>query len=97
MTYQNNSDLAAANDSANGNWTYTYDPLDRIGSAGTLGFEIDSFSNRWHQNPSGAQLSFDTATNRIASGNGVTYDAAGNITNDVLHSYTATTWRAWLS
>ncbi len=79
---------STANDSANGNWTYAFDQLNRISGAGTFSFDIDAFSNRWHQNPSGAQLSFDTSTNRIAGGNGVTYDAAGNITNDGMHSFT---------
>jgi hypothetical protein len=54
---------------------YGFDPLNRISTAGALSFDIDRTSNRWHQNPSGAQISFDAATNRIASGNGVTYDA----------------------
>ena len=75
-------------DSANGNWNYGYDPLNRVATAGELSFDIDRNSNRWHQNPNGAQISFDPATNRIASGNGVTYDAAGNITNDGMHSFT---------
>jgi RHS repeat-associated protein len=95
MTYTPNSGLSAANDSVNGNWSYGYDALSRIASASksggaSLSFDIDRNANRWHQNPSGqgAQLSFDSSTNHVASGNGVTYDAAGNVINDGTHSYT---------
>ena len=95
MTYTPNSGLAGANDSVNGNWTYSYDPLSRIAGANKSGgtnfsFDVDRNANRWHQNPvgQGAQLSFDATTNHIATGNGVTYDAAGNIINDGVHSYT---------
>src|SRR5215471_262534 len=95
MTYTPDSGLAGANDSVNGNWTYSYDALGRAANANKSGgtnfsFDTDRNANRWHQNPSGqgAQLSFDAATNHVASGNGVTYDAAGNIINDGVHSYT---------
>jgi RHS repeat-associated protein len=93
MTYAPNSNITAANDSVNGNWSYGYDALNRIASAnksgGTnLSFDIDRNGNRWHQNPAGAQVSFDQTTNQIASGNGVSYDALGNIINDGQHNYT---------
>jgi RHS repeat-associated protein len=93
LTYAPNSSITAANDSVNGNWNYSYDALNRIASAnksgGTnLSFDIDRNGNRWHQNPAGAQVSFDQTTNQIASGNGVSYDALGNIINDGQHSYT---------
>ena len=93
MTYAPNSAITAANDSVNGNWTYSYDPLNRMSSASQSGganltFDTDRNGNRWHQNPTGAQLGFDTTSNQIASGNGVTYDALGNIINDGVHSYT---------
>jgi RHS repeat-associated protein len=93
MSYTPNSSLAGANDSVNGNWSYGYDALNRIASASqtggsSLSFDIDRNGNRWHQNPNGTQVGFNSATNQIASGNGVTYDAAGNIINDGVHSYT---------
>lgn len=95
MTYAPNSGLTAVNDSVNGNWMYSYDALNRIAGANKSGgtnftFDIDRNSNRWHQNPSGqgAQLSFDNTTNHVASGNGVTYDAVGNIINDGNCAYT---------
>ena len=90
MTYASNSGLSGANDSVNGNWSYSYDALNRIAGANKAGgtnftFDVDRNSNRWHETP-GAQLPFDSTTNRIASGNGITYDAAGNIVNDGVHS-----------
>jgi RHS repeat-associated protein len=95
MTYAPDSGLAAANDSANGNWTFSYDALGRIAGANNSGgtnfnFDIDRNANRWHQNPSGqgAQLSFDATTNHVAAGNRITYDAAGNIINDGTCTYT---------
>jgi RHS repeat-associated protein len=91
-TFAPNGDILAANDSVNGNWTYTYDPLNRLLSATTTGqaytYDYDRFGNRWHQNgPRSSQLGFD-ANNRIVSGSGVTYDAGGNVTADGTHSYT---------
>ncbi len=94
MTYAPNSGLTGANENVNGNWSYSYDALNRIAGANKAGgtnftFDVDRNANRWHQNPvgQGAQLGFDTTTNRIASGNNVVYDAAGNIINDGIHSY----------
>jgi RHS repeat-associated protein len=88
IQYAADDNITGTIDSANGTWNYGFDPLNRISTAGALTFDIDRTANRWHQNPTGAQISFDPATNRIASGNGVTYDAAGNITNDGMHSFT---------
>src|ERR1700731_2567208 len=49
-----NSDILLANDSANGNWTYSYDALNRLVSANATGqsytYDYDRFGNRWHQN-----------------------------------------------
>jgi YD repeat-containing protein len=89
--YAPNGDILAANDSVNGNWTYTYDNFNRLLTAVATGqsysYDYDRFGNRWHQNgPQSSQLSFD-ANNHVAAGNGVFYDAAGNVTNDGFHSY----------
>ena len=93
MTYAPNSSLTGANDGVNGNRGYSYDALNRIAGANKSGgtnltFDVDRNANRWHQNPSGAQVAFDAATNQVGSGSGVTYDAAGNIINDGFHTYT---------
>lgn len=92
LSYAANGSIVATNDSVNGNWTFGYDDFNRLLSASKTGdsytYDYDRFGNRWHQNgiqPS--SLSFD-ANNHIAAGNGVTYDAAGNVTNDGSHSYT---------
>jgi len=85
-TFAPNGDILAANDSANGNWTYTYDTFNRLLSSNTSGqaytYDYDRFGNRWHQNgPHSSQLGFD-ANNRITGVTGVGYDLAGNLTSD---------------
>jgi RHS repeat-associated protein len=85
-TFAPNGDILAANDSANGNWSYSYDPLNRLLSANATGqgytYDYDRFGNRWHQNgPHSSQLGFD-ANNRITGVTGVGYDLAGNLTSD---------------
>jgi RHS repeat-associated protein len=91
-----------ANDSINGNWVYGYDDLNRMTSASVSAnggvrlpaswtYVYDRFGNRWQQNvtsgsgPS-SSLSFD-ANNHII-GSGITYDDAGNVTNDSTNTYT---------
>jgi RHS repeat-associated protein len=81
---------------------YTYDALGRLQTAGTtdvtapntwkLEFSYDAFGNRLTEIPKAgtanmpfSEVSVDPASNRI---NGVQYDAAGNVTNDGVHSYT---------
>jgi RHS repeat-associated protein len=92
--YAGDGDVTSASDSANGNWSYAYDAMNRltkaaIGSA-ALNYVYDRFGNRWQQNATGngswpqPQYSFD-ANNHIVGGS---YDAAGNLLNDGTHSYT---------
>ncbi len=101
LGYAGNGNVLTANDSVNANWTYSYDDFNRLVRAEPSGqtywytYEYDRFGNRWHQSLGGTggppgnvvNLSFD-ANNRIAPGNGVSYDAAGNVTNDGDSSYT---------
>jgi len=91
LTLAPNGDITTGNDSVNGNWTYAYDDFKRLLSANATGqaytYDYDRFGNRWHQNgPHPSSLGFD-ANNRITSGSGVTYDAAGNVTADGSHTY----------
>ncbi len=84
--YAPNSDILSANDSINGNWTYTYDDFNRLLTANATGqaytYDYDRFGNRWHQNgPHSSQLGFD-ANNHITSVTHVGYDLAGNLTSD---------------
>ena len=60
-----NGDVLAANDSINGNWTYSYDQFNRlVGSNKNSGqavytYVYDRFGNRWQQNgPNSMQLAF---------------------------------------
>ncbi len=101
LGYAGNSNVLTANDSVNGNWTYGYDEFNRLIRATPSGqtywytYDYDRFGNRWHQSLGGTggppgnvvDLAFG-ANNRIAPGNGVSYDAAGNVTNDGDSSYT---------
>jgi YD repeat-containing protein len=57
LTFAPNSDVLTANDSVNGNWTYSYDQFNRLtgsnknsGSA-VYSYVYDRFGNRWQQNP----------------------------------------------
>jgi len=90
--YAPDSDILLANDSVNGNWTYGYDAFNRLASANATGqaytYAYDRFGNRWQQNgPHSSQPGFD-ANNHMVPGLGVTYDAAGNETNDGTTAYT---------
>jgi RHS repeat-associated protein len=85
-TFAPNGDIRSANDTVNGNWTYTYDDFNRLLSASASGqsytYDYDRFGNRWHQNgPHSSSLGFD-ANNRITGVTGITYDTSGDLTSD---------------
>lgn len=87
-------------DSANGTWSYAYDSFNRLcganqsttspacGSPSDLyTYAYDRFGNRWQQNgPHSSQPGFD-ANNHMVPGLGITYDAAGNETDDGTTAY----------
>jgi RHS repeat-associated protein len=95
-SYAPNSDILSSTDTVNGNWTYTYDTLNRLSTAvATNGkgcsWDYDRYGNRWHQNMySGSclapQYSFTGNNNHIDQYSG-NYDAVGNLLNDGSHSY----------
>jgi RHS repeat-associated protein len=67
--------------------SYSYGPVNT-----GLAFTYDRYGNRWTQTPTSGSapspsLSFNTAKNQIVS-TGYTYDAAGNLLTDGMHSYT---------
>ena len=91
LGYAPDSDIASANDSVNGNWTYSYDDFNRLSGSNqnsgqaVYSYAYDRFGNRWQQNgPNSMQLSFSGANNRM---DGYLYDAAGNLMNDGTHNY----------
>jgi len=93
LGYGPNGAIVTSQDSVNGNWSYSYDPLDRLARAagrGTFSYDYDRNGNRWRQNsldgqgPS-RQYPVDAANNHIAN---LTYDALGNVINDGTHTYT---------
>jgi RHS repeat-associated protein len=102
LLYAPNGNMLAANDSANGNWTFSYDDFNRLtGSAcslhcpdsqNTQGFSYayDRYANRWQQNLTAGS---GPAPSASFSGNnnrmdGYSYDGSGNLLNDGTHSYT---------
>jgi RHS repeat-associated protein len=94
MGYAPDGSVTSANDSVNGNWTYSYDAFNRlVGSNQNIGqavynYVFDRFGNRWQQN--GGTSSFVatfTGNNQYTPANnnrmdGYSYDAAGNLLVD---------------
>jgi RHS repeat-associated protein len=96
--YAPNSNILAANDSVNGNWTYSYDPFNRLtgsnknSGAAVFSYVYDRFGNRWQQNGPNSFIATFTGNNPSNPQNnnridGYSYDAAGNLLNDGVHSY----------
>ena len=96
--YAGNGNVLTANDSENGNWSYSlYDGVNRLKTATnnttnqTFSYNFDTWGNMTCTNtgslpctPQG--LSFNTSNNRISTA-GYNYDAAGNLLSDNTHSY----------
>jgi len=91
MTPAADGSLTSSSDTANGNWSYTYDEFNRLKSATassgtfsglTLNWTYDRYGNRVSQSASGTyggsvyQTNFTFASNQIS---GYCYDAAGNL------------------
>ncbi len=91
-----NGDIVYSNDSVNGNWTYTYDDMNRLTqgvctancpAAQGMTYAYDRFGNRWSEAVtagSGIQPTYYFNANNQIDISGVTYDAAGNVMNDGL-------------
>lgn len=80
--------------------SYSYDSLGHLsaltvnsGTPGSYSYTYDRWGNRWQQTETSGSggpqpsLSFNASTNQ-ATNTGYTYDAAGNMTSDGIHSYT---------
>jgi RHS repeat-associated protein len=98
LTFAGDSNILTGNDSINGNWSYTYDDFNRIATSNknsgqqAFSYAYDRYSNRWDQTVTAGtgpspQYSFNTnnQNNQITT---LTYDAAGNVTNDGTNTYT---------
>lgn len=88
--YAPDNNIVGAWDSVNGNWSYAYDPFNRLSSASTTGqsytYAYDRFGNRWQQNGTHSMIeSFSGNNNRMDN---YTYDAAGNLLADGTAWYT---------
>jgi RHS repeat-associated protein len=91
-----NGNILDSSDSANGNWTYQYDHLNRLTAATntqqnlTLSWGYDAFGNRMSQSASGSgsapQVAFNMDSvnnnNRFDQASGIGYDDSGNVLLD---------------
>jgi len=101
--YAPNSDVLAANDSANGNWAYTYDDFNRLASATQSGQPAytdvyDRYGNRWKQLFNGACTAGATFCATFDGNNHnnnglLAYDAAGNAQRWMMVAEPASKWR----
>lgn len=98
VTYFANGNVMSANDTADGNWVYTYDDFNRlISSAGgpnnySYAYAYDRFGNRWNQTLNGGCTAGTAVCVQFDANNHMTnlvqtYDAAGNVLSDSMHTY----------
>jgi RHS repeat-associated protein len=101
-SHNNTGTVAITTDKAAGDWTYTYDPMNRMSTAhgpvGNVSYSIDPFGNKFQQTVTWGTAptqSSVVATSNALTGNGLTYDLLdasgtpkGNVTFDGFHHYT---------
>ena len=98
-SYRRGSQMQGQADTLNGGITYGYgDGLNRLtsrtvtsGPVQNYTYAYDRYGNRVSQTPLQGGYSFNptiNAANNQITTSGYTYDAAGNMTNDTVHSYT---------
>jgi RHS repeat-associated protein len=95
-SYAPNGDILSANDTVNGNWSFVYDPFNRVVGANqnsgqsVYNYVYDIAGNRWQQNgPHTMNLTFTgNATTNNNRADGYSYDLAGNLLNDGTNAYT---------
>jgi RHS repeat-associated protein len=97
-SYWHGSQMQGQADTLNDGVTYGYDGFNRLTSrtvtAGTVQnytYAYDRYGNRVSQTPLQGGYSFNptiNAANNQITTSGYTYDAAGNMTSDTVHSYT---------
>jgi RHS repeat-associated protein len=91
-SYAPDANVLTANDSVNGNWTFTYDAFNRVVGANqnsgqsVYNYVYDVAGNRWQQNGPHTMILTFSATNNRADGH--SYDLAGNLLNDGSTQYT---------
>ncbi len=91
----NTGTVSATTDTGAGNWSFTYDPMNRLktaaGPTGALSYTIDAFGNKYQQTlTSGTGPSpqgYQPGSNNALTGNGLTYDQSGNVTYDGYNRY----------
>ena len=101
--YASDGDVASSADTANGNWSYGYGPLNRLTSSGcaanassncpsgpaAFSYGYDRYGNRWSQTVTAGSGPSPSAS--FSGGNnrmdGSSYDASGHLLNDGAHSY----------
>ena len=80
-SHNNTGTIAITTDKAAGDWTYTYDPMNRLSTAhgpvGNVSYSIDPFGNKFQQTVTwgtAPSQSNQVATSNALTGNGLTYD-----------------------
>lgn len=100
IQYAPNGDILGANDSINGNWTYTYDDFNRLNTAQKSATEgcswtYDRYGNRFNQDdytPNAVTCAWRNFQSSTHNDNRLdyfwnSYDAAGNLLADDSHDY----------
>jgi RHS repeat-associated protein len=97
LGYQADGSVASANDSVNGNWSYTYDAFNRLatstctlncpgsGNSEAYTYSYDQYGNRWKQHKTagtGLEVDYMFNGNNRNTTSGFAYDSAGNLTSD---------------
>jgi hypothetical protein len=97
LGYDSNGNVSQYDDSIAGNWAYTYDAFNRLGSSTcTLNcpgsgnseaytYSYDQFGNRWKQHytaGAGLEVDYSFNGNNQNTTSGFVYAAAGNLTSD---------------
>ena len=97
LTYYGNGNVYTAIDNVNGNWTYTYDGLNRLYTAGKSGVSLTFSPDRYGNmtctatggpacTPLGLAFNNTPQNNQITT-SGYSYDGAGNLLSDNTHGY----------
>jgi RHS repeat-associated protein len=93
-----NGTIQSSIDSTDGSWQYTYDGFGRLSTAvetspaQSFAYEYDQYGNRWGANSSCSSSNqtpcqYEFNTKNEITNDGVTYDAAGNMTYDGTFTY----------
>lgn len=96
-----NANVTTANDNINGTWAFTYDYLNRLSTANQnngqniCSFGYDQLGNRTSQTATAGSCNGNLSLTYAGNNNrmdGYSYDAAGNLLSDTVHTYAYDAW-----